>query len=75
VRLVGQLHGSCYRCHKHLANIGKEVDSDMALQIEVHLDFKESEVSKLIEAAPEGLYYFRRSLRELLRRRAPYLPD
>jgi hypothetical protein len=34
--------GSCYRCHRHLAGMGRKVDQEMALQIELHLEFQQS---------------------------------
>jgi hypothetical protein len=39
--------GSCRRCHRHLASMGREVDRDMALQVELHLEFQENVLSVL----------------------------
>jgi len=33
---------SCHRCHRHLGNMGKEVDREMALQIELQLEFQQN---------------------------------
>jgi hypothetical protein len=39
--------GSCHHCHRLLAHMGKDVDEEMALQIELHLEFQETVLSVL----------------------------
>jgi hypothetical protein len=34
--------GSCHRCHKQLAFMARDIDTAMALQIELHLEFQEN---------------------------------
>ena len=34
--------GACHRCHRHLAYMAREIDSGMALQVELHLEFQEN---------------------------------
>ena len=33
---------SCYRCHRHLAGMGKDIDEGLAFQIELHLEFQQN---------------------------------
>ncbi len=39
---VDRPFGSCYRCHASLSRMGKAVDEEMALQVELHLEFQKT---------------------------------
>jgi hypothetical protein len=39
--------GSCHHCHRLLASMGKDVDEELALQIELHLEFQKTVLSVL----------------------------
>lgn len=47
--------GSCHHCHWSLAGMGKDVDGEMALQIELHLEFQETVLSVLRKRQPVGM--------------------